>query len=194
MADITHGTWIKDGKPIDAVYQNGKQVYGRNLLTGTSVPYTMGSGILNTSWTDGYAYLKLPTNADNDEILPQDPHSFLYALTQGVTYTQTIWFETDATVKDLSESKITWYVTGVGHDIQPAMIQKLGQNIYKVVSTYTWPGKSDNNVRLFDTWHLNSAFDLSTGTYFKFGKLKLEQGDISTPYSPAPEDILNQQA
>ena len=36
MADITHGTWIKDGKPVDKVYSNGKQVYGRNLLTGTS--------------------------------------------------------------------------------------------------------------------------------------------------------------
>ncbi|MCS6094166.1 hypothetical protein D5S09_15865 [Lactobacillus sp. LMY-20] len=36
MADITHGTWIKDGKAVDAVYQDGRQVYGRNLLTGTS--------------------------------------------------------------------------------------------------------------------------------------------------------------
>ena len=33
MADITHGTWIKDGKAVDAAYQDGRQVYGRNLLT-----------------------------------------------------------------------------------------------------------------------------------------------------------------
>lgn len=31
MADITHGTWIKDGKAVDKVFSNGKQVYGRNL-------------------------------------------------------------------------------------------------------------------------------------------------------------------
>lgn len=31
MADITHGTWIKDGKAVDAVYQGGVKVYGRNL-------------------------------------------------------------------------------------------------------------------------------------------------------------------
>jgi len=37
MADITHGTWIKDGKPIDAVYQNGKQVYGRNLIVAKTI-------------------------------------------------------------------------------------------------------------------------------------------------------------
>lgn len=34
MADITHGTWIKDGKAVDAVYQNGIKVYGRNLIKG----------------------------------------------------------------------------------------------------------------------------------------------------------------
>lgn len=36
MADVTHGTWIKDGKVVDAVYQNGVNVYSRNLVTGTS--------------------------------------------------------------------------------------------------------------------------------------------------------------
>ncbi|KZT85693.1 Phage protein [Lactiplantibacillus plantarum] len=36
MADITHGTWIKDGKAVDNVFSNGKQVYGRNLVIGSS--------------------------------------------------------------------------------------------------------------------------------------------------------------
>lgn len=36
MADITHGTWIKDGKAVDNVFSNGKQVYGRNLVTDTT--------------------------------------------------------------------------------------------------------------------------------------------------------------
>ena len=150
----------------------------------------MGFGIPNTVWQDGYAYLKLPTTIYYDEILPQDPHGFYYDLTKGTTYTQTIWFETDTTIKDLSAAKITWFTYGAGHGHQPATIQKLGQNSYKIVSTYTWPGKTDNSVRLFDIESLGSAFDLNTGTYLKFGTLKLEQGDISTPYSPAPEDVM----
>lgn len=172
---------------INDIQANGG---GRNLAIGTGQQYTMGFGIPNTVWQGGYAYLKLPTTIMyNGEILPQDPHTFWYTLTQGTTYTQTVWFETDATVKDLNAVKITWYTNVVGHDLQPARVQKIGQNSYKVVSTYTWPGKTDNNVRLFDILNLDSAFDLTTGTFLKFGKLELENGTISHDWSPAPEDI-----
>ncbi|GAW63072.1 hypothetical protein FC65_GL000864 [Ligilactobacillus acidipiscis DSM 15836] len=189
MSIINGKACVVDGKPVDKVFSNGEQVYGKNLASGTNQEYVMGYGIPNTVWQDGYAYLKLPLNTAG-EILPQDPHSFWYMLTKGTTYTQTIWFETDATVKDLSEAQITWH-TGAGHDYQPARVQKLGQNSYKLVSTYTWPGKTYNNVRLFDIGGSSSAFDLSTGTYLKFGKLKLEKGSVATPWTPAPEDALN---
>lgn len=172
--------------------RNGDRVIGnvgnRNLANGTDKEYVMGYGIPNTIWKDGYAYLQLPTNVINGEILPQDPHTFWYNLTPRQEYTQTVWFETDATVKDLSTAQITWYTNGNGHDWHLATLISLGENKYKIYSTYMWLGKSDNNVRLFDVWHLDGAFDLSTGTYLKFGKLKLETGDTSTDWSPAPED------
>lgn len=173
-------------------------VGGRNLAIGTGSEYTMSIGIHNTVWQDGYAYLKLPLTLTGSgvEILPQKPYAFYYTLTQGTTYTQTVWLETDATIKDFSSEtnvwrtpRITWFTERDGHDWQPTRVQKLGQNRYKVVSTYTWPGKSDNSVRLFDTTGLDYAFDLSTGTYLKFGKLKLEEGSTSTDWQPAPEDL-----
>lgn len=156
----------------------------------TDQEYTMGYGIPDTVWQDGYAYLKLPTTIISDgEIVPLDS-SHYFTLIKGTTYTQTIWFETDANVKDLSAAQITWYTNGAGHDIQQAIVQKLGQNSYKIVSTYTWPGKTDSNeVRLFDIEHLASAFDLSTGTYLKFGKLKLEKGSLSTDLSNLSQTV-----
>ncbi|WP_367600443.1 tail fiber domain-containing protein [Limosilactobacillus fermentum] len=171
---------------INGITSNGG---GRNLAIGTDQEYAMGYGIPTTTWEDGYAYLKLPITltASGIEILPQDPHTFYYNLTPGQEYTQTVWLETDATVKDLSVAQITWWTTA-GHDWQSATLINLGENRYKLYSTYKWPGKSDNNVRLFDICALNSAFDLSTGTYLKFGKLMLEEGIISHDWSPAPED------
>ena len=163
-------------------------VGGRNLVIGTGSEYIMGYGIPNTVWQDGYAYLKLPLNTYGTEVLPQDPHTFFYTLTKGATYTQTIWLETDAVVKKLNAILITWCTYGSGHDAQPATLVRIGQNRYKIVSTYTWPGKSDNNVRLFGIFYLGSTFDLTTGTYLKFGKLKLEYGSVSTDWSPAPEE------
>lgn len=168
---------------------DGMKIGGRNLVAGTAEPYTMGYGIPNTVWKDGYAYLKLPSNTISDEVLPQDPHTFFHVMTKGTTYTQTIWLETDAKFVNSSGMQITWF-TSAGHDGQPTTLVKLGENKYKLYSTYTWPGKSDNSVRLFDTFDLDYAFDLSTGTYFKFGKLKLEEGNVSTDWTPAPEDTI----
>ena len=173
---------------INSITSNGG---GRNLASGTDQEYAMGYGIPNTTWQDGYAFETLPLASGVGEILPQDPHTFYYTPTQGTTYTQTIWLETDANVKDLSAVTITWW-TYAGHDWQPAIIQKLGQNSYKIVSTYTWPGKTANNLRLFDIGGLGRAFDLTTGTYLKFGKLKLENGTVSHDWSPAPEDVQTQ--
>ena len=172
---------------------NAMQIGGRNLAIGTGAEYAMGYGIPTTTWKDGYAYLKLPATLTyhHIEVLPQAPHTFFYNLTPGTTYTQTVWLETDATVKDLSVAQITWWTT-TGHDFQPATLINLGENRYKLYSTYRWPGKSDNNVRLFDTNNLDNAFDLSTGTFLRFGKLKLEESNVSTGWTPALEDTQTQ--
>lgn len=173
--------------------RNGDRVIGnvgnRNLAVRTGREYVMGYGIPNTIWKDGYAYSSLPTTGNAGEILPQDyPYSFWYNLEPGQKYTQTIWLETDATIIDLRKAKITWYNDTTGHDFRPATIVELAHDSYKLVSTYVWPNKEDNRVRLFDIGGIRDAFDLSKGTYLKFGKLKLENGGTSTDWSPAPED------
>lgn len=169
---------------------NNLKVGGRNLVAGTDQEYTMGFGIPNTTWKDGFAYATLPTAGGGEEILPQDPHTFWYTLAPDQEYTQTIWFQTDAPIKDLNAAQITWFTSG-GHDWQPTKIVQLGTHGYKIVSTYKWPGKSDNKVRLFDVSSLNRAFDLKGGSYLKFGKLKLETGNVSTDWTPAVEDTAH---
>lgn len=162
------------------------KIGGRNLCLNTGNSYTMGYGISNTSWVDGYAYIELPTTIKNSEILPQGDEYWKF-LGNG-TYTQTIWLETDATIIDLNECRITWFRENDGHDVQIAKIIKISENSYKIISTYTML-KKVQGVRLFDIINLHNALDIgNSGTYLKFGKLKIEKGTESTPWTPAPED------
>ena len=164
------------------------QIGGRNLVLNSDKEYVMGYGIPNTTWTDGYAYIELPTTRLTDEILPQN-NAFLLHPEAGKTYTQTIWIETDTDVIDLNAAKISWFTAKYGHVTVPAKIIKLADNSYKLTSTHT-VSQDDADIRLFDIYHLFSAFNiLNSGTYLKFGKLKVEQGNVSTDWTPAPEDV-----
>ena len=167
------------------------EIGGRNLILNSDKEYVMGYGIPNTTWTDGYAYIGLPTTRINDEILPQN-NAFLLHPEAGKTYTQTIWIETDANIIDLNAAEVSWFTGKYGHVPVAAKIIKLADNSYKLTSTYTIT-KEDSDIRLFDILHLFSALDISnSGTYLKFGKLKVEQGNVSTDWTPAPEDVDQQ--
>lgn len=167
------------------------EIGGRNLVLNSDKEYVMGYGIPNTTWTDGYAYIGLPTTRLTDEILPQN-NAFLLHPETGKTYTQTIWIETDANIIDLNAAKVSWFTGKYGHVPVAAKIIKLADNSYKLTSTYTVT-KEDSDIRLFDILHLSSALDISNnGTYLKFGKLKVEQGNVSTDWTPAPEDVDQQ--
>lgn len=175
-----------DGLATTVSRLDNLQVGGVNLVAGTSDPFIMGYGISSTTWQDNAAYAQLPITILSDEILPQGA-GYYHELKKGETYTQSIWLETDATFV-FDELQVTWWTTA-GHDAQPAKVIKLSENQYKIISTYTWPGKSDNNVRLFDIYSLGQSFDIAnSGSYLKFTNLKLEKGNVSTDYSPAPED------
>lgn len=167
------------------------EVGGRNLLLNSDKEYIMGFGIPNTTWTNGYAYIGLPTTRIYDEILPQN-NAFLLHPEAGKTYTQTIWIETDANIIDLNAAEVSWFTSKYGHVPVAAKIIKLADNSYKLTSTYTVT-KEDSDIRLFDILHLFSALDISnSGTYLKFGKLKVEQGNVSTDWTPAQEDVDQQ--
>ena len=162
------------------------KIGGRNLCLYTDNSYTMGYGISNTSWVDGYAYIGLPTTINNPEIVPQG--NGYWRFLENETYTQTIWLETDATIIDLNKCSITWFRENDDHDVQIAKIIKISENSYKIISTYTML-KEAQRVRLFDIINLHNALDIrNSGTYLKFGKLKIEKGTESTPWTPAPED------
>lgn len=180
MADITHGTWIKDGKAVDAVYQSGVKVYGRNLYRNSKIII------------DGYAR---NSNAVNITVEPFDSTTNMwhFVAEQGVGSTIGIYFYDYAIDKipDNSDWSFSANMKGIGKVVRFA-IENGGMNpivgtVGSEWSRISQTGRVDNPkhktiVMYFDS--TNSPVD----AYIKLPKLEI--GDTPTPWTPAPEDLL----
>lgn len=173
MADITHGTWIKDGKAVDAVYQDGVKVYGRNLYTDTrdfDNP-SLWPGLSNWYKT-GERFNGLTVIAtDNDwNGLGQTVQA-----KKGETYT----FSAYARYKSGTGQSMMFFNVNGSDTGTPVSLNETWQRV-----TYTMTLTDDSLIRA----HIDRTNN-NTNTLLIAG-LKLERGTISTPYSPAPEDVM----
>lgn len=195
MADITHGTWIKDGKAVDKVFSNGRQVYGRNMLINTSSSatngYTMipGAGTNITgvySRTDSYEQVIASPSFNELFYRPMVPDpKKLYGLIPGETYT--LSGSASHTTGEL-KFRAGYGVNGnwSGTDITDLEIAVSDGSVFTPFShTFTIPvGASGAYISL-------QNYDYTAGGLFRFKNVKLEKGSVATPWTRAPEDILN---
>ena len=169
-----------------------------NLIKGTGSAFVMGFGITNTTWneTKKQTILDFSTpGARRDitsEILPQGNKIFDFKPIKGMTYTQSIMIDTDATFEPNGQAKCSWFTYSGGHNLQKAYIKKVGDHTYQVWSTYTW-NLDDVTLRAFDWYELHSILLFRiTGTYLAFYKPKLTTGNMPTDWEAAPEDVQDQ--
>ena len=173
MADITHGTWIKDGKAVDAVYQGGTKVYSRNLLTGTGNHTLTNTG----QWAADYI-----SNETTDNLLT------LFKGLEGQTVTVSVDYEYSGFIAGSSRNRLGWE-TGIRGDgtlwIGPWCYPTNSSGSGRISSTFVVP----KNITGIDESRGYIQFSGSgTGT---LSHLKLEIGDVATLWTLAPEDILN---
>jgi len=169
MADITHGTWIKDGKAVDKVFSDGRQVYGRNLIKGSydsswgGITGNSGGTIQKVTMDSGEVALHVIGTSDISGF-----YSFFNFPTSG-NYVISV------------DVKGTGKVGRLGWENGAEPDQLAGMNPtsdwQRVSRTISFNGKA-------------YAFDLygTMDVYVRF--FKLEKGTIATPWTPAPEDVL----
>ena len=176
MADITHGTWIKDGKAVNAVYQSGVKIYGRNLVKDSSQEFT------------GKAY------GFHDYNLAS-----LSELTPGKTYTVSFSAKVDDKAVNCNQHLfVDIYNPSWSWNMEA---DARSTDYQRVTDTFTVPeGITDAHLITVYLSHpvINGTSDPSSdnsdaaGTgYIK--EFKLETGTTATPHSIAPEDMLNQE-
>lgn len=169
-----------------------KSVNTINLIKNTDKPFTMGYGITNTTWDDGkkWAYLDLTdpnvSTAKAGEILPQGQF-YNFKPTKGMTYTQSILIDTDATFNPNGQPQNSWF-TSQGHNKKRGYFEQLSETTYRFWSTCTWE-LEDIELRAFDWYELHTVLNFrNSGTYLAFYKPKLTTGTLPSDWSPAPED------
>lgn len=172
MPTINGKVCVVNGKPVDKVYSNGKQVYGRNLLRNSrgklqpqngvtdnyqifnSVKVYMTQGqkyIISAQAAPGFVFSgsHVPTEESNRIVLWLTNNSSDHFLDPAVQ----IWVVISGDTTDISQggTQFTWYY--------PSGTYNLRVNSYKVDNS----GYVEN--------------------------VKIEQGTTATPWTPAPEDV-----
>ena len=164
MADITHGTWIKDGKAVDAVYQSGVKVYGRNLLAGVDSTIHQAPGWYQWVTNVETKFIKVGETLCFSAFINNAPHAGILAKGNAYCILQ---------AKDASSNiLLSSYGNTINFDADGISQTSL-----------VIPNTTDSILLFIET------NNMSQNTYY--GYPKVEFGDIATPYSPAPEDILN---
>ena len=164
MSTINGRLCVVNGTPVDKVFSDGKQVYGRNLLTGTSGD--LQTKHFTNSWNSG----------------PQSTNGkYKIKLVKGQTYTYRVWLDNtngaDYAFVDIRIAPIG----GSDHNLGTGKSIKKGETGY---STCVFTPTEDGYAMLIP---------LACGspqTYSAVWKEeKLEKGSVATPWTPAPEDV-----
>jgi len=160
MSTINEKVCVVDGTPVDKVFSDGKQVYGRNLLTNTSSDLIVDDSS-NTS--RGWKYADLY----NDLIAGS-----IYTFSSDVSVLGT------ATSIDVRSYNPTTEIADIDSYTTFPIVEGKISGLVKPKDGYTdllvYSGNSGN----------------THGNKVTFHHRKLEKGSVATPYSPAPEDVL----
>lgn len=172
------------------------QVGGRNLVIGTGKEFVMGYGIPNTTWENGRAILRYGSGNDpyiKNEILPQNGAFDEFVMKRGVVYTQSIIVETDATFIPDGEFEFSWFrMSPTAHNYKRGNIKKTGNEQYLIWCTAS-VNEDNFMLRAFDVFNLEKVLSFrNSGSYIAFSKPKLEEGNVSTAWTPAPEDMATE--
>lgn len=163
MPTINDKACVVNGTPVDKVFSDGNQVYGRNLVLGTSSQVVQAN-----NWNMQVADIKydksLGDNLCASVMINNADHASVLLKGSANIYLQT--FDSSGNV----------LVTANGNAVN------YNANGLSQCSISINDGTADIKAYIWTNNMNQNAF---------YSCLKIEKGTKITPYSPAPEDVLN---
>lgn len=165
MSTINGRACIVNDTPVDKVYSDGKQVYGRNLLTGTGTRNASG---------------KL-SNETADDLLT------LFKGLEGQTVTVSVDYEYSGFIAGSGNNRIGWEIQIVADTITYHGLWYYPNNDSgsgRTSLTFVVPGN------ITSIGYAYGYIQFSGSGIGTLSHLKLEKGNTPTPWSHAPEDVM----
>lgn len=184
MAIINGKALVNDGKPLDKVFSNGRQVYGRNLYIDTKNFSNSSSWYSYSSWTkttDTYKGLSVVQTTASWSGLSQ-----YIQVKKGDILTYSVYAKN---------------ISGTGTSIIYWALNNDPEGSYRTAASQP----ANSSVTITDSWQRVSATTVVTGDGYLRPRLerttvntntmqitgiKLEKGRVVTPWTPAPEDYI----
>lgn len=212
MSTINGQVCVVDGVAVDKVFSNGKQVYGRNMLADSG--FESGRTPANYTWAgdkspntlfrvDGQLpafpmpfgnYMLRIQNYNTDPAISPDQYVF-YPITpvlikKGETWTYSYYYATagsavgEASDYLLSDGGSPIYGLSMAHGSRET---SGGQTTWHRFAK-TWTADRDVTVTNLRFGFIKTSRNGSG--WVCIDNIKLEQNPVSTPWTPAPEDVL----
>lgn len=187
MATINGKALVKDGKAVDKVFSNGRQVYGRNLLTYTS-DFSANWNILKRTTVDTSQkptvlhYITTTITSSSYAITQQQLNDGL--LQPSTTYTASFYAKGTGTFLFFCFPS----VSNGASDTRTRIVLTSDYKLYTITFT-TVPNLSGNKNFLLTQAYSPSATDQNTVEAYVYW-IKLEKGSVATPWTSAPEDYI----
>lgn len=177
MAIINGKALVKDGKAVDKVFSNGRQVYGRNLLnfnSGVTLGKYYGWSANVTSLAVNRAYFKKVKVTPNSQY------------TISAIWSNAEWLNVYAFTNENDTTAVARYGSADGIGAGSWDSNFVGSYSVRYNKTFTVPA----NVNYIGVSYASLSRDTLTLQALLNGKPKLEKGSTATPWTPAPEDYM----
>lgn len=163
MSTINGNVCVVNDTPVDKVFSDGKQVYGRNLLIGVDSAIHQAPGSFQWITNVPTNFIKVGEPLCASVFINNAPHAGALAQGDAVCVIQ---------AKDVSGNRI---------------LEKRGNTI-----NFDADGISQTSFVVPNATSSILVFIVTasmTGNAY-YGYPKVEFGDVATPWTPAPEDVL----
>jgi len=179
MTTINGRACVANGRPVDKVFSNGKQVYVRNLyLNSKKIADSYGVNSGATVTVEPFDSTTNMWHIVAQQGLGSPVGIYLFNYANGKIQDNSDWsYSID--VKGIGKIQ----VLGIETSNKNPLIGTVGSEWSRIIQTGRVGNPSHKTISMyFDT--TNSPLDV----YIKLPKLEI--GKMTTPYSPAPEDVM----